>query len=197
MVTIIKKPAMVDDLSNVAEDGKAELVEGELRLLAPTGIGPSVASGKVWLSLYQYVQAGHTGKAVPDNLGFIVNLPNRQSFSPDAAYFTGEDPGMKFAVGAPSFAAEIRIENDYGPAAELEMSNKRADYFAAGTLVVWDIDLLSDDVVRAYRSDAPNKPYHLPSGRSRAGEPAVPSWRCPSMNCLNNSSGPPFVPRRA
>jgi hypothetical protein len=28
--------------------------------------------------------------------GFRVNLPHRQSFSPDAAFYVGPDPGMKF-----------------------------------------------------------------------------------------------------
>ena len=45
-----------------------------------------------------------------------VNLPNRQSFSPDATFYTGEAAGMKFGEGAPAFAAEVRSEGDYGPA---------------------------------------------------------------------------------
>ena len=131
MVTVIKKPATVADLYEVADGGKAELVIGELRLMAPTGLRPGFASSKIWLSLYRYVQDGHSGVAVGDNVGFIVDLPQRQSFSPDAAYFTGVDSGMKFAQGAPVFAVEIRSENDYGSAAEREMAAKRADHFAA------------------------------------------------------------------
>jgi Uma2 family endonuclease len=49
---------------------------------------------------------------------------------------------MKFFEGAPVFAVEVRSEGDYGPAAERELAEKRADYFAAGTLAVWDVDLL-------------------------------------------------------
>jgi Uma2 family endonuclease len=56
---------------------------------------------------------------------------------------------MRFCEGAPVFAVEIRSENDYGPVAEREMATKRADYFACGTLVVWDIDLQSEDVVKS------------------------------------------------
>ena len=177
MVTVIKKPATVADLYKVANGGKAELVKGELRLMAPTGLRPGFASSKIWLSLYQYVQAEHPGVAVGDNVGFIVDLPNRQSFSPDAAYFTGEDPGMKFAQGAPVFAVEIRSENDYGPTAERELAAKRADYFAAGTLVVWDVDLLGNDTVRVYRSTDPDTPtiYRRPLQRpSRRGRPRRP-----------------------
>ena len=46
---------------------------------------------------------------------------------------------MRFIEGSPDFAAEVRSENDYGDDAELEMAEKRADYFAAGTQVVWDV----------------------------------------------------------
>ncbi len=179
MATVIKKSATVDDLYNVEEAGKAELVNGELRLMAPTGLKPGFASSKIWLSLYRYVQAGRPGVAVGDNVGFIVDLPHRQSFSPDAAYFTGEDSGMKFAQGAPVFAVEIRSENDYGPASEREMAAKRADYFAAGTLVVWDVDLLGDDTVRVFRSTDPADSAIYRRGERAEAEPAVPDWTMP------------------
>ena len=179
MVTVIKKPATVADLYKVADGGKAEIVKGELRLTAPTGLRPGFASSKIWLKLYQYVQDGNSGVAVGDNVGFIVDLPNRQSFSPDAAFFTGEDSGMKFAQGAPIFAVEIRSENDYGPSAEREMAAKRTDYFAAGTLVVWDVDLLSDDTVRVFRSTDPENPTVYRRGEYAEAEPAVPTWTMP------------------
>ena len=46
---------------------------------------------------------------------------------------------MRFCQGAPVFAVEVRSQYDYGPAAEQEMQDKRTDYFACGTLVVWDV----------------------------------------------------------
>jgi Uma2 family endonuclease len=86
---------------------------------------------------------------------------------------------MKFLVGAPIFAAEVRSENDYGPAAERKMAAKRADYFAAGTLVVWDVDLLSEDAVRVYRASDPDRPTIYRRGDIAEAEPAVPGWRMP------------------
>jgi Uma2 family endonuclease len=50
---------------------------------------------------------------------------------------------MKFYEGAPIFAVEVRSENDYGLKAEERIAEKRADYFVAGTLVMWDVDLLT------------------------------------------------------
>ena len=133
MVTVIKKPATVADLYKVADGGKAELVKGELRLIAPTGLRPGFASSKIWLSLYRYVQDGHSGRGRGRQRWVHCRPTTAAVVQPDAAYFTGVDSGMKFAQGAPVFAVEIRSENDYGPAAEREMAAKRADHFAAGT----------------------------------------------------------------
>ena len=86
---------------------------------------------------------------------------------------------MKFFQGAPVFAVEVRSENDYGPRAERAMAKKRADYFAAGTLVVWDVDLLSAHVLRVYRSSDPETATIYRRGETAEAEPAVPRWTMP------------------
>ena len=172
-----KTEATLEDLYKV--DGKAELVNGEIVLMSPTGGKPSMAARAVVLSLYEYERRTKSGYAVTDNAAFKVNLPHRKSFSPDAAFYAGGEPTMKFFDGAPVFAAEVRSENDYGPKAEELMAAKRADYFAAGTRVVWDVDLLSDDVVRVYRASDPDHPKVYRRGEAAEAEPAVPGWTMP------------------
>src|SRR5689334_21604203 len=81
-----KTEATVDELYSVPEHGKAELVNGELVLMPPTGGVPGRAAGKIFISLSDYEQRVGGGYAFPDNVGFIVNLPNRRSFSPDTAF---------------------------------------------------------------------------------------------------------------
>ena len=53
------------------------------------------------------------------------------------------------------------------------------DYFAAGTQVVWDVDLLSDEVVRVYRASDPDHPTVYRRGEEAEAEPAVPGWSMP------------------
>ncbi len=171
------RPATIDDLYLV--DGKAELVDGKIVHMSPAGSLPGKASLEIAVSLRAHVRRTKTGVAYGDNVGFRVNLPHRQSFSPDAAFYTGPDTGMKFLVGAPVFAAEVRSEVDYGLAAERAMRRKRADYFAAGTLVVWDVDTQSDDVIRAYRASDPGNPAIYRRGDVADAEPAIPGWRMP------------------
>lgn len=172
-------PRYVEHLYSVPDGAKAEAVDGTIVVLEPTGDAPGYAAGEIFASLRASVRRTRRGRAVGDNVGFLVNLAHRQSFSPDAAYYVGPRAGMKFFQGAPRFAAEIRSESDYGPGAENTMAAKRADYFAAGTLVVWDVDLLGDDVVRVYRAPDATTPIVYRRSQVAEAEPAVPGWSLP------------------
>ena len=171
-----KVEATIDDLYKV--EGKAELVNGEIILMSPSDILPGFVAGEIFSSLREYSKRHKVGHAIGDNAAYVVNLPNRKSFSPDVAFYTGRLT-MKFAEGAPVFAVEVRSEGDYGRYAERQMTRKRADYFAAGTLVVWDVDILSEDVVRVYRATDPDTPVIYKRGQIAEAEPAVPGWRMP------------------
>ena len=174
---IAKTEATIEDLYHLPDNGKAEIVDGELIPMPPTGDEPGYAGDEIFVSLREYGRRTGTGRAVGDNKAFVVGLPNRKTFSPDAAFFTGEPAGMKFFQGAPVFAAEVRSENDYGSGAERELARKRADYFAAGTLVVWDVNLLSSDVIKVFRASDPDNPTVYRRGEIAEAEPAVPGWR--------------------
>jgi Uma2 family endonuclease len=172
----IKGEATVDDLYRV--EGKAEIVDGEIVLMSAAGGLHGYAAGVIYASLLEYARRTKSGYALPDNVGFVVDLPRRRSFSPDAA-FTRRALTRKFIDGAPVFAAEVRSDEDFGPAAELAMARKRADYFAAGTLVVWDVDTLEDHVVRVFRVSDPANPAIYRRGERAEAEPALPGWSMP------------------
>src|SRR4029450_6012362 len=110
-----KVEATIEDLLKVKQ--KAEIVNGEIILMSPTGALPGYAGDEIFSSLRDYSKREKYGRAVSDNKAFVVNLPHRQSFSPDAAFYVGLDSGMKFYQGAPVFAVEVRSEGDYGPRA--------------------------------------------------------------------------------
>lgn len=170
--------ATLDDLYRVG--GKAELIAGRIVTFMPTGFRPGQIGGRIYRSLDDHARATGRGVALPDNVGFTVPelASGRQSFAPDAAYFLGPLPadGMDYLDGPPTFAVEVRSKGDYGDAAEAELAAKRADYFEAGTRVVWDVDPRAE-VVRAYRADAPDRPTTFGAGQDADAEPAVPGWR--------------------
>ena len=172
-----KPEATVEDLYRVG--GKAEIVGGELQLMTPTGGLHGYAVVAITVSLHEYGRQTGRGYALADNVGFIVNLPNRRSFSPDVAFWTGGPLSGKFIEGAPVFAVEVRSEDDDGPAAERAMSEKRADYFAAGTVVVWNVDVLKEQLVRVYRADDPTVATVYRRGELAEAEPGLPGWSMP------------------
>jgi Uma2 family endonuclease len=183
---ITKPRATIEDLYRV--EGKAELVNGEIVHLMSTGDEPGYAGDEVFVSLRAYSRERGWGRAVGDNKGFIVNLPHRTSFSPDAAFYTGPRTGMRFFDGAPRFAVEVRSERDYGAVAERAIAAKRADYFAAGTEVVWDVDLLGADVVRKYTRESQDEPAVFRRGEMADAEPALPGWRMPVDDLFEESN---------
>ena len=178
MTPVSAARATLDDLYR--EEGKAELIGGRIVRFMASGDLPSVVAGEIFVSLRLYSKATGQGVAYGDGIGYAVTeLPSgRQSFSPDASYYVGPRPAnrMRFIEGAPTFAVEVRSENDYGPAAEAELAAKRADYFVAGTAVVWDVDPLAETVA-VYRAAAPGQPATYRRGDTAEAEPAVPGWR--------------------
>ena len=161
------------------EGGKAELVGGRVIPLMPTGHRPNVVAGRIFRRLADYADAAGKGVAYTDNMGFAVPelSSGRESFSPDAAYYTGpvSADSMRFVEGPPDFAAEVRSEGDSGPAAEAAMAAKRTEYFEAGTVVVWDVDTEAGVVWRYRAGEA--TPTMFGASMMADAEPAVPGWR--------------------
>ncbi len=177
-MSIAKPAASLDDL--LAVDGKAELIAGRIVHFMPTGFRPGRIAARVFRSLDDFAEESGRGVATTDNVGFAVAelSSGRESFAPDAAYYTGPLPAnpMRFLPGPPTFAVEVRSEGDYGPAAESEMAAKRADYFEAGTLVVWDVDPVASRI-RKYQRDRPARGVEFGPGDQADAEPAAPGWR--------------------
>ena len=172
------QPATLDDLYRV--EGKAELIGGRIVHYMASGDLPSVIAFEIAVCLRQYAQQVRTGTAYADGIGYAMIPPlssGRQSFSPDASYYVGPHPKnrMRFIEAAPLFAIEVRSEDDYGPAAELEMAAKRSDYFEAGTQVVWDVDPVAGTIA-SYVPGTPQNPQVFQRGDLAHAEPALPGW---------------------
>ncbi len=177
MASVEQARQTIDDLYRV--EGKAELIGGRIVQYMASGFLPHEVAFTIAMSLKMHQRQHGGGVACADGLGFVVRdlLSDRESFSPDAAFYSGPLPEnlMKFIDGPPTFAVEVRSENDYGPAAERDMAAKRADYFEAGTRVVWDVDPEAK-LIHCYRgSEADRTTFQL--GQIADAEPAVPGWR--------------------
>jgi Uma2 family endonuclease len=168
------REATLEDLYEV--EGRAELVDGQIVLMSPNGYRHGKAAHRIRQSLDAYQERHGGGYAVSEASSFVIQLRGPRTFTPDAAWWIGREPeDDELIEGAPAFAAEVRSKSDYGLTAERAMAIKRADYFAGGTKVVWDIDRRGR-VVHVYRADDPNHPNLYRSGDVIDAEPAVPGW---------------------
>jgi Uma2 family endonuclease len=170
--------ATIDDLYLVKE--KAELIDGVIVHLPPHGCFPAAICMEILISLREFTKHIRRRRVYGGKLAYALPRPlknGRLSFSPDVSYFTGPLPAnrMKFIEGTPTFAVEVRSEGDYTPAAEREIAAKRADYFEAGTLVVWDVDPVAK-TIRSFTSSAPSHPMVFRLGDVAHAEPAVRGW---------------------
>jgi Uma2 family endonuclease len=166
------------DLARVTD--KAELIDGQIVLLIPTGRKPGRVRGRIYRSLDDYATASELGEAYPDNVGFGVPRlsSGRESFTPDASFHFGPFPAdpMRFLEGPPALAVEVRSESDYGPAALAELAAKRDDYFEAGTKIVWDVDPIAEEI-HVYRAETPDQSITFRSGQIVDAEHLLPGWQ--------------------
>jgi len=179
MATTIQWEASIEDLARV--EGKAELVNGKIRKTSPCGYSHVIIAMRIACSLGNYLDPMKTGFAFGDGRGFMSDLPHRKSFSPDAGYYDGPIPNRPsdFLTEAAVFADEIRSKFDHGQAAETAMAAKRADYFAAGTRAVWDVNADGPAVVRLYMASNPETPVEFHRGDIAHSEAVLPGWRLP------------------
>ena len=177
MSTITTPRATLADLAKVTD--KAELIAGRIVHFMATGFRSSRVAFRIARSLDDFTEATGRGFSFGDNVGYAVPelAPGRESFSPGASYFLGPPPedDMGFVDGPPLFAVEVRSENDDTPSAEKEIVAKRADYFEAGTEVVWDVDPVAN-IIRSYHAHSPDRPTLFVSGQLANAEPAIPGW---------------------
>ena len=189
-MSTIAARATLDDLMRT--EGRAELINGEVVQLMASGSRPSRIASRLGILLEFYSEKVGTGWPFSDGVGYAVAelSSGRESFQPDASWFSGSlpDNDMRFIDGAPTFAVEVRSENDYGPAAELEMSDKRGDYFEAGTVVVWDVDPMAK-LIRKYTSGSIDCPQIFTIGETADAEPALPGWRVTVESVLRIKPG--------
>jgi Uma2 family endonuclease len=171
------REATLEDLWDY--EGPAELIDGEIVPMTGTNLGSGDAAFFIRTSLYQYSRTNGGGRGISESVTFVVQTPRTQAFVPDVAWYVGEGRKEAFVYGAPALAVEIRSTGDYGPSAEREMKRKRGLYFAAGTQVVWDVDVLRENLIRVYRADDPEHAIVYRQGEIAEAEPAVPGWRFP------------------
>ena len=151
----LTQPALItaEELFDLpADDYKYELVAGELIRMAPTGGEHGVLTVRIGRILDEYVEAHDLGICSGAETGFILRRAPDIVRAPDAAFIAKAripETGIPktYWPFAPDLAVEVTSPSDRFSAVQ----TKIAEYFSAGTRLVWVIEPATR-IVYTYRS---------------------------------------------
>ena len=131
------------DLWRLGEgDTRRELVDGEVREMAPVGGVHGKITGRINHRLVEYVQRHGGGEVLVGDVGFVLQLPHdpERVRAPDVAFVsTARLPEGRlpegFLRGAPDLAVEVLSPSDN----PVDVQRKVRDYLEAGARLIWVI----------------------------------------------------------
>ena len=165
-----------DELFERPDDGyRYELVDGSLVRMTPTGAEHGVVTARVAYVLQEYALR-HGGVCCGAETGFVLRRSPDVVRAPDAAFVVAEripKTGVpkSYWPFAPDLAVEVQSPSDR----RTDIQTKIADYFSAGTRLVWVVEP-STRSVRAYRS--PDDVRVIREDGEITGGDVLPGFRC-------------------
>ena len=184
MAPTVQTRATLDDLIRV--EGKAELIGGRIVPIMPTGHTPNQVTGFIyrqprWTTPGRTRRGGRAPTASASPSPNCLRAASRSRPTPP----TTTARCRPIACGSsrrPDARRRGAQRERLRPGGRAAKAAKRADYFAAGTRVVWDVDPVAE-LIHVYRADTPEPHATYARGQVAEAEPAVPGWR-PAVDSL-------------
>ena len=171
-------PMTAEGLFELQDDGgRIELVAGELARMTPTGGAHGALAVRIGRLLDEYVEANDLGVCCGAETGFILERDPDTVRAPDAAVvLASRVPASGVPAGYWPFAPDLAVEV-VSPSDRLaDVHVKIAEYFAAGTRLVWLVEP-ETRMVHVYRSQ--QQVEVLGTGDDLEGGDVLPGFRCP------------------
>lgn len=172
-------PYTVENASDALDQEAVELYNGWLVWQEMTDLKERTVVATIQDMLSLSARRIGFGQALPDQVECLLN--NGDVIKPDACLISwqrlesaGAPQGPNeriLLVGAPELVIESRSPSNRRRQERL----KRAQYFANGTAVVWDVDE-RNRVIYVYRADAPNSPVRYNEDDEIPCD-FIPNWR--------------------
>lgn len=167
-------------LAHPAARGPSELVRGQIRMMTPASGRHGVVTMTIVGLLWSHVRPRRLGQCFADNTGFQLAIPGERGDTvraPDVAFVRAERMprgGVTggWMQGAPDLAVEVLSPSE----SIATTAAKLADYFAAGTALVWVVDP-DARTVDVYVGNATHRRLH--PGDTLDGAPVLPDFACP------------------
>jgi Uma2 family endonuclease len=167
-----------DELLRMPDDHmRHELVEGELRTMAPAGGEHGIIAGKLFGRILRYVEERGVGFAPIAETGFKIASKPDTVLAPDACFVSWERVPASgipkgYWPGAPDLAAEVISPDD----SYREVEEKVLRWLQAGTRLVWVVNP-RNRTVTVHRPGAPSE--RLQVADTLTGEDVLPGFACP------------------
>lgn len=136
---IAKRPATIDDLRNVPEDGHIyELIDGAI-VMTPAGMRHSDVAARITVVLGNFVLGRNIGGLYTEGVG--IQLPTGNVLSPDVCFVRTEKlPGGRSPVDwgrlVPDLVVEVLSPHDR----TRFVARKVSEYLDCGVPLVWVVD---------------------------------------------------------
>jgi Uma2 family endonuclease len=134
----ITAPMRAEDLLSIPDDGyRYELIQGELKKMAPAGHVHGKVAFEFALHLGQYVKQNQLGRMFAAETGFVIERNPDTVRAPDVAFIGNErlhegEESQGYWPGPPDLAVEVVSPSDtYN-----EVEEKALSWLEAGTLCV-------------------------------------------------------------
>lgn len=149
----IKQLMTVEDLAQLSDECRYDLIRGELVTMTPAGFGHGNFALAIGADLKQYQRSSGLGRAVGAETGFILARDPDVMLAPDAAFvlhdrLPSRDEWGPFLELAPDLAVEVISPGDRAR----YVADKVMEYLDAGVRLVWLIDPIRETVT-VYSSD--------------------------------------------
>ncbi|MGQ9541495.1 MAG: Uma2 family endonuclease [Armatimonadota bacterium] len=177
-VVVPKKSYTIDDLWELSHrTGKRyELVQGELRELAPANIQHGFVAGRILFKLAAFVEALRVGYVLAAETGFVLSEDDGATVrAPDVAFISRERMPLplpdRFATVVPDLVVEVLSPGDTFTL----VTEKVNDWLRAGVKIVWVVD----PSVKRVSIHKPNEPVRILSeDDTLSGEEVLHGFEC-------------------
>ena len=185
MADASRTPAMTaEELFIVSADSdKCELVDGSVVHMPPTGGRHGKVAARIGRLLDEHVEAREAGVVCGAETGFILRRDPDVVRAPDVSFVA---KARLPVTGAPdaywSLAPDLAVEVISPTDRRADVQLKVAEYFAAGTRLVWVVDPATRTVC-VYRSS--DDVRTLTDDAVLTGDGVLPEFRCPVHRCFD------------
>jgi Uma2 family endonuclease len=173
VATTVQKTWTDEELMALPDDGKYELVDGELIHVSPAGARHGDVVAELLARMRLFVKERRIGRVFDGQTGF--RLPDGNLRSPDISFVaTVRLPGgvpAGFLHVAPDLAVEVLSPTDRAG----DLAHKVGEYLAVGVRLLWVIDPEKGTAV-VYRPGA--SPRTVRKDGALDGEDVVPGFSC-------------------